>query len=686
MSISIYRTPYGVDTVGIPKSGIADYRTSKELIQDHENDAFYFRLLESHKIFLNAEQIKATRSVHGTLLTIAGAGTGKTTTMVARTGYFIMVEKIQPELLLLVTFTRKAAEEMKSRIELLDQSGQFISRKITAGTFHSIFLRILRSYGYNQKILSNEKYKHTIIKILLKEMKLQDAYQPETLLSILSGYKTKLVDLANLPEETPVEKEMKYIFLEYEMWKKKNHYIDFDDILVETYKLLNDQPTLLNTLQNRFRYIMVDEAQDMNKIQYQLIQMIARPQNNLALFGDDDQTIYSFNGAEREILLDFDKHYPNTKIVVLDTNYRSSETIVGLGNEVIRFNKARRPKQLKATKKEYSNRSPYYSRPSTTEEEAEMVIRQIIQSVNKGERKYKDFAVLYRTHANSRAIYEQLIMKNIPVASFQQGEGFYQQSVIRPVIAYLRLSIAPNDMNSIETILPTLYLSRGEIKEHLEFQQLIEPLEQPIHHLLHLPNLKSYQKNQIEERIHLIEQLKNMKTVKAIQEIRKFYEKYLDADDRKTLTLHKALIKELLDELEDSAKRFDKIEQFLSLVDQMAEKQVLMEQEKNDPNEDKVSLLSIHRAKGLEFPVIFMIGVSEGILPHESAIEADRLEDMMYEKKRISKSLESIEEERRLAYVAITRAKEELFISSPTYYRGKKVEVSRFLLEPFDGV
>ncbi|WP_339062961.1 UvrD-helicase domain-containing protein [Tepidibacillus marianensis] len=191
--------------------------------------------------------------------------------MVARAGYLIMVEKIHPEKLLLMTFTRKAAEEMKSRIAQLDKWGKFMSHKITAGTFHSIFLRILRSQGYTQQILSNEKYKHTIVKIFLKEMKLQDNYQPETLLSILSSQKAKMIEIGNLPEGTAVEKEMKEIFTRYEEWKRRNNFIDFDDILLETYKLLRECGSLLGSLQKRFQYIMVDEAQDMNKIQYELI-------------------------------------------------------------------------------------------------------------------------------------------------------------------------------------------------------------------------------------------------------------------------------------------------------------------------------------------------------------------------------------------------------------------------------
>ncbi len=428
---------------------------------------------------------------------------------------------------------------------------------------------------------------------------------------------------------------------------------------------------------------MVDEFQDTNYLQYELIKMIVKPHGNLIVVGDDDQTIYSFNGARNEFILNFQQQYPEANTVTLDINYRSVSSIVGLGNEVIRRNVERKHKTLQSTKR--SSCIPLFTTPSTTDEEASIVITHIQSQIEEGNRQYKDYAILHRTASSSRAMFEQLIVHNIPFTLHTMGDqSFYEQWVVKPVIDHLRLSLDPQNMDAIEGILNTFYVNKDRGMAYIHSQEAMKRKEYPLIHLSMLPELKDYQKEKVKERMEQISHLREVKPANAIRQIReRFYDRFIEANDRQKNTLHKETIKETLDELESSAKRFETIDSFIVFIDQMIVKQIELQQRKWDHDVDAISLMTIHRSKGLEFPVVFMIGVSEGILPHVSAIEADKLEDPYTGLERKEKVSAAIEEERRLAYVAITRAQEELYISSPAYYRGKKAEVSRFILDVF---
>lgn len=673
-----YNKPIGASK-DISLAKIADTENSKVIVSKEEEDAFYFRALEQKHIHLNRAQIEAVRHVNGPLLTLAGAGSGKTSVLVCRTGYLIKVHQVPARNILLVTFTKKAAEEMKERIASLPGMSKQLVAQVQARTFHSFFLTLLKGKGYKQVILSNERYKQLIIKNILRGMGIEDTYQPETILAELSFYKMNLVNV----EELPSKNELKKILLAYEEWKRENNQFDFDDILVESYRLLKNSPELLKSLQNRFRYIMVDEFQDTNLLQYELIKMIAKAHDNLFVVGDDDQTIYSFNGARNDFILNFEKEFSNTKVVTLDINYRSTNAIVGLGNQVIAKNKKRKVKILQATKE--SDWTPKFIRPGTTDEEAAWIVQDMKGKVAQGSHQFKDFAILHRTNNNSRAIFEQLALENIPFVDYSTGNQiFYEQWPVRTVISYFRLALDQRDFAAMEEILPTLYINRQKGIEHIREKDSNKAKKYPLIHLKTLPYLKGFQKEKVAERIRFVLKLVELEPLEAIKEIRSsFYDDFLDAEERQSVTTFKETIKEALDELEASAKRFTTIKDFMSFVDMMIQKHKEMKFLKQESGAEAVTLMTIHRSKGLEFPVVYLIGASDSILPHVTALEAGSMEDRNSDKANKEKVIHAIEEERRLCYVAITRAMNELYISSPGYYRGKKVDVSTFLLEAF---
>ncbi|GAA0845373.1 ATP-dependent helicase [Bifidobacterium pullorum subsp. gallinarum] len=681
-SIPFYKRPYGGERQDIPFARLASFENSQDLISDDAPDAAFFRGLESQGLLLNRAQIQAVRHTQGPLLTLAGAGSGKTSVLVSRTGYLIAAQRVDPASILLVTFSSKAAAEMKERIMALPGLRANETAKVTARTFHSFFLYLLRTRGYKQEILSNSRHQQFIMKRILREMGLQDSYEAETLLSLWSAYRMSLTGLDDLSVKTPAEVEQRQIFARYEAWKEDHGQMDFDDILVLSYRLLSNDPGLLASLQRRYRYVMVDEFQDTGLLPYELLKKIVAPHRNLMVVGDDDQTIYGFNGARNEFILEFDQTFPGAKVVTLDINYRSLSSIVGLGNEMIRVNERRRPKQLRSTRK--SSGVPLYLRPGDPDQEAELLLTHITAQVQEHGKPYRDHAILYRTANNSRAIFEQLVMREIPFIHYENGDLFYEQWIVKPLMDHLRLSLDRRNFTAMEGMLHTLYINRDKGMAFIRQQDAPRPKKGPLSHLLTFPGLKDFQIENIRTRSKLIKGLKAMEPLQAVQEMRRqFYDKFLEADERQEMTLHKEFIQEGLDELEASAKRFSEISEFVEFVDRLIIVHKVMAAMKRDEHADAVRLMTIHKSKGLEFPSVCLIGASEGILPHTSALDAERRDDQRPLSGKEDKALDALEEERRLAYVAITRARDELIISSPGFYRGRKAEVSRFFRDVF---
>ncbi|OCT15852.1 DNA helicase UvrD [Paenibacillus pectinilyticus] len=687
-SLPMYTTPLGFKPTTerpIPHAKMALLTNSTELVPDSDADSYFFRDLEEHRILLNEAQIKAVRHYKGPLLTLAGAGSGKTTVLVCRVAYLLRVHQVQPANLLLITFSKKAAEEMRERLTTLPGLHASMTNVMQVRTFHAFCLRLLRMNGLQQEILSDGRYQQIVFKRIMLSMGLQDTYQPEVLITLLSSYKMQLIEVEDLPEGTEEEKEVKKIFLQYEQWKMEQMKIDFDDILIKAYQLLLHSPDILRSMQRKFTYISVDEFQDTNTVQYEIIKMIAASHQNLMVVGDDDQTIYSFNGARNEFILQFHEQYPTATTVTLDINYRSTSSIVGLGNAIIKHNVQRKSKTLLATKE--STLKPHYVKPANSDDEADWLINDLRLKVAEGGGQYGDFAILYRTASNSRAIIEQLILHNLPFVDYGTNDSFYEQWMVKPIIDHLRIAHERRNFEAIEGVLPSLYIGRDQGMRIIQDGEAIQPKKWPLIHLLGLPQLKDFQKDKLKARIRLIKSLVEMTPLAAIQAIRKdFYDTFLETNKRSKLTQHREMLKETLDELESSAKRFNTVEQFLYFIHEVAEKRTEMSRLPKEQYADKISLMTIHKSKGLEFPIVYLLCAIEGNMPHSSALDASHLDDVkMAGVTGRDKSTAALEEERRLAYVAVTRAKGELLISSPAFYRGKKAEPSRFLVSAFPG-
>ncbi|WP_139993880.1 UvrD-helicase domain-containing protein [Paenibacillus paridis] len=683
MSNNYYTFPIGVRNGEVPFAPLAEAKTSIQLVGNSEKDAGFFRGLEQYGISLNRPQIAAVRHNGGPALTLAGAGSGKTSVLVCRTAYLLAIHGVQPQQILLMTFSKKAADEMRSRIRSLPMLNPQAASGVEARTFHSFCLQLLRGRGYRQGILGETGQKHIFFKRLMRELLLQNEYEPETLLAQLSAIKLQMINISDLPSSTTEERELKLLFTRYEKWKQDMDKLDYDDLLLEAYKLLKDDSELLASLQQRFQYVMIDEFQDTNQVQYVLVQMLADKHRNLMVVGDDDQTIYSFNGAKNDYILNFEHQYPGAATYVLDINYRSTSTIVGLGNAIIQYNKLRKEKTLLAVKPKGSN--PSYARLKTTQEEAKLIADTITLQTEQGKRSYGDFAVLFRTASSSRALVELLLTRELPFIDFGDGQLFYDQWAIKPLLAHLRLVQDRRNFDAMEILLPSLYVNREQAMAFIWNQDKLRAKKWPLIHLLEFPQLKEFQKDKIKERIKLIKALADLKPAAAIMELRQaFYDQYLETSKRHEMTEHKEGLKEVLDEFEAAASVYDTIEAFLAYIDDITDKHTAVQQlRKHDHQRSSVSLMSIHKSKGLEFPVVFVIGASEGILPHSSALAADKHSDRSSIQTGDDALAEALEEERRLAYVAVTRAQEELYVSSPALYRGKPAELSRFIRSAF---
>ncbi|OAB45425.1 ATP-dependent helicase [Paenibacillus glacialis] len=677
--------PAGVPlSTPLPQTASAPTTTSKELVHPSIDDSFYFRALEKEGIHLNGPQIQAVRHGSGPLLTLAGAGCGKTTVLAARTGYLIAVREIPASQILLVTFTSKAASEIKERIARIPCITTRAARAVQARTFHSFGLALLRQSGQHEQILSDYATRHTIMKIILRRLKAGETYQPETLLAALSSWKMSGEWPSDLPSKTAEEMKIKEILLTYEEWKQGRNQWDFDDILLHTSDLLND-PQRLSELQSRFTYMMVDEFQDTNTVQYDMVQKLSAGHRNLMVVGDDDQTIYSFNGARQESILDFDKVYPDATIIALPINYRSDSRILGLGTALITHNEFRRPKQLVAAGAE--GLPPHYASPANVEEEASFVMDHVENQVRLGKVTYSDVAILHRTAGSSRALLEQLLLRGIPFVQYGNNTVFYDQSLIKTLMDHLRLSLNPRCKEAFQSTLGPLYIPREDGMSYLVEQENKQPKKYPLIHLTRWDRLKPFQQDAVKERIRLIKKLASLKPVYAIQEMRRlFYDKYLEAGDPLLHTQYKDTMIDSLDELESAAAQFDTIDQFIAHADELTLRHQQMEALRDGDAGDAIQLLTIHRAKGMEFRHVYLIGASEGILPHSTALKEKVTQEMKatHSEKVESKLVKAaLEEERRLAYVAVTRAKERLYITSPLHFHGKAAEPSRFLLEAF---
>ncbi|MEG0829661.1 MAG: UvrD-helicase domain-containing protein [Anaerovoracaceae bacterium] len=603
---------------------------------------------------LNPEQREAALHTKGPLLILAGAGSGKTSTMTHRIAHMILEKNINPSSILAVTFTNKAAKEMRDRAKAL--IGSDVNMWIL--TFHSACLRILRYHadvlGYNNDfVVYDPTDQKTIVKSIIKELKIDDKrYTPKYLLKIISDCKEKLIspkDYIKTYGEDSKTKLIHQVFLNYEKILKKNNAMDFDDLLLNAVLLLKKDKNVLEEYQNRFQYIMVDEYQDTNYIQYTLVKMLSAAHNNLCVVGDDDQCIYQWRGADIKNILSFEKDFKGVKVIKLEQNYRSTGNILAVAHSVVKKNNSRKDKTL-WTSKEDGDKITYYR--GDDERDEARYIGQEIDRLKTQERKYKDFAILYRMNAQSRTFEEALSSRDIPYRVLG-GLRYYDRKEIKDMVAYMRLVQNPADDLSLVRIInePKRGIGTKTIEKLIALAKVRgESLFQTLNDDEVVESLPKKSVESVKLMVHAIiaygQEKENLR-VSDIYDGLLIKTGYLKAlEDQKKLEAESRM--ENLLEFKSVIYDYEKENPELTLGEFMERIALLAEVDNHDENEDAVVLMTLHAAKGLEFPVVFMPGMEDGLFPGWRSFETPK----------------GIEEERRLCYVGMTRAKERLTLTS----------------------
>lgn len=627
----------------------------------------FIQALQKAKVYLDENQAKAVVHPNGALLVIAGAGSGKTRVLTARTAFLITEQHIEPNRIMLVTFTAKAANEMKERLLHYPNIAPGQIKRLVTGTFHSIFYRVLlhqQPEKWNsEKLLSKEWMRGQIIKAAGQELGLDDKeFAFDAALQQISFWKNSLLSPQQVSPGSDWEEKSALLYQKYEERKKENDYFDFDDMLTGCIDLFQKQPALLERYQERFDHFLIDEFQDINKAQYVLIKMLSARSKNVCAVGDDDQAIYSFRGSDPQFIRDFTLDFPHADVIILDQNYRSSHSIVTTANKIIKQNKKRRPKQMHA--QYHIEKPPILFFPDNEEEEATMIVTDIQEKIIAG-RKPEDFAVLFRTNTASRAVFERLAKSNLPFRIEQDIESFYERFVVRTMLAFLRLSVNEDEPQAIANILPALFVKQSVLRD-LKADSILKDCT-----LLEcLSSLKTgfaFQERKLKKLKQVIRSLAPLSPLSAIEKIEQElgFQDFLKKRGSEGSRWEKG--SDDLRDLKTAAQNFTTIREFIDHADHMSamnkEMKQISKQQKN-----AITLSTIHRAKGLEYKIVYLIGAVDGSLPHDYALEAYRTGDS-----------EALEEERRLLYVAVTRAMEELFISVPQHWRGRKSHKSRFL-------
>ena len=628
---------------------------------------------------LNKEQQEAVQCTEGPLLILAGAGSGKTRVLTYRIAHLIEDCGVNPWNILAITFTNKAAGEMRERVDRIVGYG---SESVWVSTFHSACVRILRRYidrlGYdtNFTIYDTEDQK-TVMKDVCRRLELDSKlYKERAVLSVISNAKNEYIS----PNEFQLQvrgdfrmEKMAQAYLEYQKELKKNNALDFDDLLVKTVELFQSCPDVLESYQERFRYIMVDEYQDTNTVQFKLISILAKKYHNLCVVGDDDQSIYKFRGANIKNILDFEEVFPDAKVVKLEQNYRSTKHILDTANAVIAHNRGRKEKALWTENGE--GEPVFFQQFQTGYDEAEYVAGEIRKKVKNGEGEYKDFAVLYRTNAQSRLFEEKFLYANIPYKLIG-GVNFYSRKEIKDVLAYLKTIDNGKDDLAVRRIINVPKRGIGNVSLN-KVQNYAEDMGMSFFEALedaeHVPGL-GRAAIKIQPFVTLIHELRlrlaDMRLEELIEEIldRTGYSQELKEEDTDEA---KARL-ENIDEFISKAVSYEEGEEHPTLSGFLEEVALVADIDSLEESDNRVLLMTLHSAKGLEFPYVFLAGMEDGLFPSYMSIAADN-------------PTEEIEEERRLCYVGITRAMKELTLTCARVrmIRGENQynNISRFIRE-----
>ena len=627
---------------------------------------------------LNTEQKEAVCHTEGPLLLLAGAGSGKTRTLTHRIAYLIDEIGVNPWNILAITFTNKAAEEMRDRV---DHIVGFGADQIWVSTFHSACVRILRRHidqiGYdNSFTIYDSDDQKTVMKGVCKRLNIDTkTYKERSLLNAISAAKDDLVDVREYEVKAMGDYHKQVVakvYREYQDTLKKSNALDFDDIIVKTVELFKSHPEVLGSYQERFRYIMVDEYQDTNMAQFELIRLLADRYRNLCVVGDDDQSIYKFRGANIRNILDFELHYPEAKVIKLEQNYRSTQNILDAANAVISNNVGRKDKSLWT---DHGAGSRIHLRQfDNAYEEAEYISHDIRQKVREEGKDYRDCAVLYRTNAQARLLEERMVVDGIPY-SVVGGVNFYARAEIKDILAYLKTIDNGRDEVALRRIInvPKRSIGATTVEKLADYAQMRDlTLYDAMCMADDVPGLgKAAAK--IKSFVNMIQVFRSGREsygisglIQAVIEHTDYAEYLRNQDDESAEDRLSNL-----DELITKAVGYEETHDEISLSEFLEEIALVADIDNVEDGDNRVLLMTLHSAKGLEFPVVYLSGMEDGLFPSYMTIKTDAPEDM--------------EEERRLAYVGITRAKEDLTL---TYARMRMIRgetqynaVSRFVRE-----
>ena len=626
---------------------------------------------------LNPQQKEGVFHTQGPVLLLAGAGSGKTRVLTHRIAYLIEEEGVNPWNILAITFTNKAAKEMRERVDALVSFG---AEDIWVSTFHSTCVRILRRHiellGYQSSFtIYDSDDQKSLMREVCKYLNIDTKQFPErNLLSTISRAKDELKTPADFEEENQYDfrgKKVAQVYREYQKRLKENNALDFDDLLFKTVELFQFHPEILEKYQDRFRYIMVDEYQDTNTVQFKFVSMLARKYRNLCVVGDDDQSIYKFRGANIYNILNFEKEYPDAEVIKLEQNYRSTKNILNTANQVIAHNTGRKEKTL-WTENEPGEKIQF-CQYGTEYEEAEQIADKIETFYKEGI-SYQDMAILYRTNAQSRVLEEKLLLHNIPY-KIVGGINFYQRKEIKDILCYLKVVDNGVDDLAVRRIInvPKRGIGATSIERITNFalEEGISFFEAAVH-ADEIPSL-GRGAGKIKDFTALIGRLRTVLYEEGITELfQAILEEtgYVTELEKEGTEEAQARI-ENIDELLNKIVEYEESTQVPSLSELLEEIALMADIDSLDSDNDKVVLMTLHSAKGLEFPYVYMAGMEDGIFPSYMTI--------------ISENEEEIEEERRLCYVGITRAKKRLFLSCAQrrMMRGQTQynKVSRFIGE-----
>ena len=606
----------------------------------------------------NQSQKSAILHKDGPMLVLAGPGSGKTATLVERTKNLITKHGVSPSNILVITFTKAAANEMKLRFEK-EMDGPYGAARVTFGTFHAIFFMVLKlAYNYNSSNIVSDEIKYQAMRELINKYNLEYRDENELMSGIfgeISMIKNSRIPLEYFYSTQCGEDVFRKIYQDYEAFLKKHRLIDFDDMLTLTYELFKERPDILSAWQKKYKYILVDEFQDINQIQYDIVRMMAAPENNLFMVGDDDQSIYRFRGSKPEIMLHVPKDYPEVKQIQLEVNYRCPKAVVETSQKLISHNKERFPKKITAYDEKTAADSIRFKKFKTQRDEILFIIKEIEGLLKKGYA-LSDIAILFRTNMQPRFLMEQLMAYNVDFKTRDQIPNLYDHWIARDIRTYINIARGSRARKDFLMILnkPARYISRDSLCDAQvafdEWEKLYD--EQP------------WIAERIEKLHYDIKMLEHMAPYAAINYIRHGigYDDYI-LEYAQYRNLNKEDLYDVLDELQASAKGFNNYEAWELHIQEYTD-DLRDKAKRKQENPNAVTLSTLHSAKGLEFKSVFIIDVNEGITPYKKAV-LDK----------------DIEEERRLFYVGMTRAIEKLTICSVTELHNKASDVSPFVIE-----